>query len=63
LPVSPELERWHWARRLPAHFIAKAFNPFNRVNVRAVNPNFTRAGEPLAAHDPRQLHAGIQLRF
>jgi hypothetical protein len=49
--------------RLAAHFIAEAFNLLNRVKVRAVNPAFTRAGEPLAAHDPRQLQAGVQLRF
>lgn len=46
-----------------AEFIAEGFNLFNRVNVRAVNPNYTRAGEPLSAFDPRQVQIGLRLKF
>jgi outer membrane receptor protein involved in Fe transport len=44
-------------------FLAEAFNLLNRTNVRAVNPNFQRAGEPLAAFDPRQIQLAVRLRF
>ena len=43
--------------------IAEVFNILNRTNVRAVNPNFQRAGEPLAAFDPRQIQFAMRLRF
>jgi hypothetical protein len=49
--------------RLTMQFIAEAFNLLNRTNVRAVNPNFQRAGEPIAAFDPRQIQLGVRLRF
>jgi hypothetical protein len=44
-------------------FIAEGFNLLNRTNVRTVNPNYTRAGEPLSAFDPRQIQFGIRFRF
>ncbi len=44
-------------------WMAEAFNVFNRVNIRAVNPNFQRAGEPLAAFDPRQIQLGLRVSF
>ena len=40
---------------LDCQLIAEAFNLFNRTNVRAVNPNYQRAGEPLSAFDPRHF--------
>lgn len=43
--------------------MAESFNLFNRTNVRSVNPNYQRAGEPLAAFDPRQIQLGVRLRF
>lgn len=51
------------AEPVERQFIVEAFNLFNRTNVRAVNPNFKRAGEPLAAFDPRQIQIGVRLRF
>jgi hypothetical protein len=42
---------------------AEGFNLLNRTNVRSVNPNYQRAGEPLAAFDPRQIQFGARLRF
>lgn len=43
--------------------MAESFNLLNRTNVRSVNPNYQRAGEPLAAFDPRQIQFGMRLRF
>jgi len=50
-------------RRLTSHFIVEGFNIFNRRNIRAVNPNYQRAGEPLAAFDARQIQFGLRLLF
>jgi hypothetical protein len=49
--------------RVRLQVIAEGFNVLNRVNVRAVNPNFQRAGEPLAAFDPRQIQLALRLQF
>jgi hypothetical protein len=43
--------------------MAESFNLLNRTNVRSVNPNYQRAGEALAAFDPRQVQFGVRLRF
>jgi hypothetical protein len=48
---------------LTGQFIAEGFNLLNRTNIRAVNPNYQRAGEPLAAIDPRQIQIGFRLLF
>jgi hypothetical protein len=48
---------------LDCQFIAESFNLFNRTNVRSVNPNYQRAGEPLSAFDPRQIQLAVRLRF
>jgi outer membrane receptor protein involved in Fe transport len=42
---------------------AEGFNLLNHVNIRAVNPNYAYAGEPLSAFDPRQVQLGLRLRF
>jgi hypothetical protein len=55
--------RFGLGERSHAEFIAEGFNLFNRVNVRAVNPNYVRAGEPLSAFDPRQVQIGVRLKF
>jgi len=44
-------------------FIAEAFNLSNRTNVKTVNPNYQRAGEPLSTFDPRQIQLAVRLRF
>jgi hypothetical protein len=49
--------------RLTGQFIAEGFNLLNRTNLRAVNPNYQYAGEPLAAFDPRQIQIGFRLLF
>ncbi len=48
---------------LDCQLIAETFNLFNRTNVRSVNPNYQRAGEPLSAFDPRQAQFGVRLQF
>jgi len=50
-------------RRVTSHFIVEGFNIFNRRNIRAVNPNYQRAGEPLAGFDARQIQFGLRLLF
>jgi hypothetical protein len=49
--------------RLTGQFVVEGFNLLNRTNIRAVNPNYQHAGEPLAAFDPRQIQVGLRLLF
>jgi hypothetical protein len=51
------------AESLDCQFIVEAFNLFNRANVKSVNPNYQRAGEPLSAFDPRQIQVALRIRF
>jgi hypothetical protein len=39
------------------------FNIANRYNVAAVSPLFINAGQPTAAHDPRQLQVGLKVNW
>lgn len=43
--------------------IGEVFNLFNRVNIIDVNNNFTVAGVPTAAGDPRQFQFGVKVGF
>ena len=43
--------------------IGEVFNLFNRVNIIDVNNNFTVAGTPTAAADPRQFQFGMKIGF
>jgi hypothetical protein len=43
--------------------IGEVFNLFNRVNIIDVNNNFTVAGVPTAAADPRQFQFGVKINF
>jgi hypothetical protein len=43
--------------------IGEVFNLFNRVNISDVNNNFTEAGTPTAASDPRQFQFGAKISF
>jgi len=43
--------------------IGECFNVFNRVNIIDVNNNYTAAGVPTAAADPRQFQFGVRLAF
>lgn len=43
--------------------IGEVFNLFNRVNIIDVNNNFTVAGTPTAAADPRQFQFGVKIGF
>lgn len=48
---------------LRLELIGEVFNLFNRVNIIDVNNNFTAAGVPTAAADPRQFQFGVKLSF
>jgi hypothetical protein len=43
--------------------IGECFNVFNRVNIIDVNNNYTAAGVPTAAADPRQFQFGVRISF
>lgn len=49
--------------RVNLEVIAEVFNLFNRVNIIDVNNNFTVAGVPTAAADPRQFQFGLKINF
>lgn len=49
--------------RANLELIGEVFNLFNRVNVIDVNNNFTVAGTPTAAADPRQFQFGAKINF
>jgi hypothetical protein len=62
--VSCRLQRaFSLGERRQAEVMIEGFNLLNRGNVRAVNPNYTRAGEPLSAFDPRQVQLGVRIKF
>jgi hypothetical protein len=52
-----------FTERVAGQWVLEGFNVFNRTNVRALNPNYQHAGEPLAAFDPRQIQVGFRLVF
>jgi hypothetical protein len=56
-------KEWGLSEHLTAQCIVDGFNIFNRTNIRAVNPNYQRVAEPLAAFDPRQIQTGFRLLF
>ncbi len=49
--------------RITLELIGECFNLFNRVNIIDVNNNFTVAGTPTAAADPRQFQFGAKIAF
>lgn len=49
--------------RVTLELIGECFNLFNRVNIIDVNNNFTVAGTPTAAADPRQFQFGAKIAF
>jgi hypothetical protein len=50
-------------RTVTLELIGEVFNLFNRVNIIDVNNNFTVAGVPTAAGDPRQFQFGVKIGF
>ncbi|MGB5039232.1 MAG: TonB-dependent receptor [Blastocatellia bacterium] len=49
--------------RITLELIGECFNLFNRVNIIDVNNNYTVAGTPTAAADPRQFQFGAKIAF
>ncbi len=47
--------------RFSTEFIVDMFNIANKMNVAAVSPLFTNAGQPTAAYDPRQFQFAMKI--
>src|SRR6185295_14840285 len=55
--------RLRFGERLSLDGILDVFNVANRFNVADVNPLYTKAGQPTAAFDPRQLQVALKLNW
>src|SRR5205807_9976584 len=49
--------------RLNMDLIADVFNIANRMNVAAVSPLMSNAGQPTSAYDPRQFQFALKLNW
>jgi hypothetical protein len=56
-------KRIPFGERFSADLIADMFNIANKMNVAAVSPLFTNAGQPTAAYDPRQFQFALKLNW
>ncbi|HZP02393.1 MAG TPA: carboxypeptidase regulatory-like domain-containing protein [Terriglobia bacterium] len=56
-------KRINFTERFNMDLIADMFNIANKMNVAAVSPLFTNAGQPTAAYDPRQFQFAIKLNW
>jgi hypothetical protein len=52
-----------FGERFNMDLITDMFNIANRDNTAAVSPLFTNAGQPTAAHDPRQFQFALKLNW
>jgi hypothetical protein len=55
--------RIHFGERMSVDLIADMFNIANKMNVAAVSPLFTNAGQATAAYDPRQFQFAMKLNW
>lgn len=55
--------RINFSERFNLDLIADMFNIANKMNVSAVSPLFTNAGEPTAAYDPRQFQFAMKVNW
>jgi hypothetical protein len=53
----------YFGERFNMDLIADVFNIANKMNVAAVSPLFTIAGQPTAAYDPRQFQFALKLNW
>jgi hypothetical protein len=53
-------KRIYFGERLSMDLIADMFNIANKMNVAAVSPLFSNAGQPTAAYDPRQFQFAMK---
>jgi len=56
-------KRVYFTERFSADFIVDMFNIANKMNVAAVSPLFTNAGQPTAAYDPRQFQFAMKVNW
>ena len=56
-------KRVYFGERINMDFIADMFNLANKMNVSAVSPLFTNAGQATAAYDPRQFQFALKLNW
>jgi len=55
--------RINFSERFSADLIADMFNIANKMNVSAVSPLFTNAGQATAAYDPRQFQFAMKINW
>ena len=56
-------KRIPFGERFSIDLIVDMFNIANKMNVAAVSPLFTNAGQPTAAYDPRQFQFAMKLNW
>jgi hypothetical protein len=56
-------KRIYFGERINMDLIADMFNLANKMNVSAVSPLFTNAGQATAAYDPRQFQFALKLNW
>jgi len=56
-------KRVNFTERFSADFIVDMFNIANKMNVSAVSPLFTNAGQATAAYDPRQFQFAMKINW
>jgi len=56
-------KRIYFGERVNMDFIADMFNIANKMNVSAVSPLFTNAGQATAAYDPRQFQFALKFNW
>ncbi|HKT86920.1 MAG TPA: TonB-dependent receptor, partial [Candidatus Sulfotelmatobacter sp.] len=56
-------KRVYFTERFSADFIVDMFNIANKMNVAAVSPLFTNAGQATAAYDPRQFQFAMKVNW
>jgi TonB dependent receptor len=54
-------KRIYFTERISTEFIVDMFNIANKMNVSAVSPLFTNAGQPTAAYEPRQFQFAMKV--
>jgi Carboxypeptidase regulatory-like domain len=53
----------YFGERINTQLIVDTFNIANKMNVAAVSPLFTNAGQPTAAYDPRQFQFAMKVNW
>ena len=56
-------KRIYFTERISTDLMVDMFNIANKMNVSAVSPLFTNAGQPTAAYDPRQFQFAMKINW